>query len=635
MLNSFRSFAGSFSAKLLLVLLILSFAVWGVGDMVQPATRSDVASVGGESISVPEFQKELRRESEAMRRALGDQFSPEMLKELQLPEQVLQRMIHQALLAQESTARGLVPPDAAVVRRLRTTPAFQDKNGNFDKALFEAMLKNSGVSEKNYVEQLRREMGADLLINTLLSATPVSDVAARTLLAAREEQRALTLYRLSPSLAGDVEAPDEAQLKAYYQEHGPEFTAPEYRNLSYVVLTSEEALATASVSEEQVKAAYEERVEEFRRPERRNVEQLLYSSQDKAIKALAMLKSGRGFAEVAKATAVLNNTLSLGEIDRGSIIENAAEKVFSLPEGGISEPIQSPFGWHIFRVTKIIPPSTAPFKEVQAQLEKDVKRRAADEILNTKANQLEDALAGGATLHEAAKEQGLKVHSLGPINREGQLADGSKPRNFPPPSLSDAEKFLEAAFNTEEKAESPLLTARGGIYYIVRVDSVTPERLRALDEVRGLVVAGWQKQERQRRLAELAQKIGQQFGKSDTRGAIISRYGFEPLDYVTVKQNSRVARDIPLPPDLVAEAFTLSPGSGTGAYLMQGGDYLLAVVNKIIPAPFPAKDAADLAEMRSALATAMRSEILGQYMRHLMQKYPVTVNEAALEAAIR
>jgi len=634
MLNSFRSLANSVWAKILVAFLVLSFAIWGIGDMVRnPARKQAVATVGNETITSDAFMRSLRQETDNLRRVLGDNYSPELVKNMNLAPYVLHKEINQLLLKQESEALGLIPGDADVVRHIRGIPGFQDEKGNFDKTIFEATLKHANISEKAYVEEIRQEMAINLLADTLTGVMPVSDTAARMLLEAREEQRSVTIYSLSPSLVTDVGQPNESQIKAYYDSHNRDFTAPEYRTLSYVTISSADVPANTALSEDALKAAYKERLDEFKRPERRQVEQLLYSSEDKARAAMDMIKSGKSFEQVGKSTDIMNkNALSLGKVEHGNILEKAADAVFSLKAGETTQPIESPFGWHIFYVSTIEPPSVAPFEEVRPALEKDMKQRNADDGLSKLANTLEDALAGGSTLQEAAKTLGLKVIAVGPVDRAGHTPEGNKAKDLP-----DFPTFLTTAFKTEEKTESPMATAKGGIFYLVRVDSILSERLRSLDEVRGIVVSNWQNEERGKHLSTLAQTIGASFATPTGRSAAIAKYRLQPAAVAAIKHTSTNAKELALPAPLVSEAFSHAPQQATSAYPAQSGNYLIAVIDSIIPAPPPeknAKGANSLAEIRKDLERDMQNEILEQYVHSLTNTYPVSVNDAVLHSLI-
>jgi len=634
MLNSFRSLAGGFSAKILLALLVLSFAVWGIGDMVNsPSHTKAVATVGGTKITRDMFARELSRKSEAMRQMMGDRYSPEMMKSLNLPQQVLSQLIHQALLKRESESLGIVPSDADVARAIRGNRGFHDQKGNFDKNIFDAVLRNMGMSEKNYVEQMRQDMAAALLRETLVASVPVPTAAARALFDVREEQRAVTLYTFGPSLVDSIVQPDIAQLKAYYDAHSREFTAPEYRTVSYVTIAAGDVKENAAAMEDELQAAYKERADEFKHAERRTVEQLLYSSKENAEKAKLLVTGGKSFAAVARETEILNkDAVSLGKVERSKIFEGAADAVFSLKNGGVTDPIQSPFGWHLFHVTAIEPAATASFEEVKPMLEKDLKQRGNDEALNKLANKLEDALAGGNTMAEAAKELGLKVQSAGPFSHTGDAPEGGKAKGVP-----DFDKFLDTVFKLEEKSDSQLMTAKGSVYYIVHVDKVTPEHLRPLGDVREAAIAGWQKDARETRLADLARTIATKFKTAVGRTGAIATYKLNAASQVTLRRDSQKAGSIALPPQLVMDAFARKAKESTGAYPLANGGYGIAVIENVIQAPSSDKDAKTkeaLAEVQTNLESTARNEMIDQYSRYLMEKYNVTVDQAMLQSVV-
>ncbi len=633
MLNQIRSQAAGIGAKLLLALLVLSFAVWGIGDMAGQSGRGGaVATVGKERISVAAYQNAVRRETENLRRAFGDKYSPELLKSLNLEVQALNPMINQSLLEQEGRALKLIPSDADIVRRIRSNANYHDSKGAFDRKLFDAMLKNAGLSEKTYVEQLRREIAAGILMDTISGNYRPLDIAITTVRETREEQRGITLYTLKPSLVSNMLEPDKATLEAYYAEHAREFSAPEARTASYVTLKNGDLPDKVQVPEAELRKAYNEHLEEFRRPERRDLEQLLYSSEDNANKAYDLLRSGKTVAQAAKLIGVINkDSLSMDKVERGQLIEAAEELVFSLKAGEYTEPLKSPFGWHIFRVKKIIAPSVTPFEEARVVLEKDLAQKLADEALGKLANTLEDSLAAGSSLQEAAKELGLKVHTVGPVTMEGKTPEGTLSKAIP-----ELDKFLDTVFKTDEKTESSLITSRGGVSYIVRVDSVTPERTRELSEVRAAVVAAWQMEHRGEQLAKLSEEIAKKMADPATRGEAIAKYNLSPSYNGAIKRSSRSAGDTQLPPVLVAELFAAKKGGGTRAYMLKSGDYALAIAGAVVPAAATDKSKADkaaLEEIERELRTSMRNELVEQYLNALGRKYSVSIDHELIKAA--
>ena len=391
------------------------------------------------------------------------------------------------------------------------------------------------------------------------------------------------------------------------------------------MLKPEAAKANTKIPEETLLAAYQERIDEFKRPERRNVDQLLFINQADADKAYANLQSGTSFDEVAKNSPIMNKgATSLGKIEREHIIEDAAAAVFTATKKSVTKPVKSPFGWHIFHVRDIDPPSAAPLSEVRATLEKEIKQQVLDDAFNKLLNQIEDALAGGTPLQEAAKEFGIAVSTIGPITREGKTPDGSMAK------LPPLDRFLEVAFKTEDKMESPLINSNGGAYYIVRVDTLQPQRQRSLDEVRGLVTTAWQKEERAQRLQQMATEMAAKMADKAARADAINHYNLNTLYTGRLKRTQTQAGETPLPPAMVSDIFARPAGASTEAYPLSSGQYAIAVAGERIPAgPMKPEDAR---EIREELEANLKREIGGEYLAYLERKYPVTINDALIQS---
>jgi peptidyl-prolyl cis-trans isomerase D len=317
-------------------------------------------------------------------------------------------------------------------------------------------------------------------------------------------------------------------------------------------------------------------------------------------------------------------------VEHDTILDAAADAVFALKTGEVTEPVKSAFGWHIFHVTAITPPSVTPFEEMRPALEKEVAQQVADEALTKYTNKLEDALAGGSSLQEVAKEFGLKLTTIGPVNRQGETSDGKAIKDMP-----ELDKFLENSFKTDEKAESSVTPSKNGMFYVVRVESITPERTRPLDDVRNTVIASWQKMERNKHLLELARDIAQKLAAGSTREATINKYNPQGSSSGAIKRTSRTAGDLAPPAELVADIFDHNPGQSTGIYPLKNGNYIIAIVKNIVPVVLSEGDAKmrlKLTDVRNNLESTTQNELIQQYLHYLSKKYPITINQSVLQA---
>lgn len=629
MLNTFRNIAGSFGAKIMLLMLVISFVIWGVGDVLRSSGHNPVvATVGKTEITAADFLRAQHRETENLRNSLGASYTPELTKNKMFTDWILKQLINNALLRQEADALGIVPDDTEIVRHIRAETIFHDEKDNFDRKIFEARLANIGVSEKEYVNTLREEISARILTDTITANLAISQSAVKLLTEAKQERRAVTLYRLTSAIVPAAVKPDDTQIKAYYEKHTDSFILPEYRNLSYIHVTSKDLREHPKLSPEELKALYEERIQEFKTPEQRDVDQLLFKTKADAQKAQDMLSKKNAFKEVAKLPSVTNKeSIAMGKIQKKNLIKAAEEAVFALAEGGVTDPIESPFGWHIFHVKKIYPPGTLSMEEARPALEEELEARHSEDALPKLAHAMEDSLASGNTLIEAAKEHGLTVVTVGPIDHLGNGTDGKENKQVP-----SFDRFLETAFKTEEKSESPAITLKDGSIYFVRVDSIIPSRPQTMTEAKNAIIDAIEKDQRNAQLAGMSTFIGDKFS-SDPQ-SIVKQYDLFPYANAAIRNKDHTIAQHPVPDALIKEIFSVKPPKGTHAYSADDGTFLIAQVNDILPFNADSKDPkanAEITDTHKSLITTVQNEILEQYTRYLMKKYPVTIHDHVLQ----
>lgn len=180
MLQSLHNTASSFFIKLLLGLLVASFALWGIGDVFRSSSANNVVQVGDGAVSAQEFNDAMQTEMLEYRRMLGSQYSPDLLKTLGIPQQVLAKLVDRKLVELEAKELGVSIPESYAKAELRSNPVFSGENGHFDAEQFRMILRNNGLNEAMYVSLLEKEAQADVLLQSALSGIRVTDVAART-----------------------------------------------------------------------------------------------------------------------------------------------------------------------------------------------------------------------------------------------------------------------------------------------------------------------------------------------------------------------------------------------------------------------------------------------------------------------
>ena len=237
MLQAIRSRAGSYVVKVLFALLILTFGIWGIGDIFRTrGTDTVVATVGDQSIRAEELQTALRRALEQLSARFGSAIDLQQAKQLGLVDQTLAQLIDRSLIDQEAARLKLDVSDDLIRNVITDNPSFRGSDGRFDRSLFSAVLAANNLTEDQYVALLRRDIPRnDLLHAGTAGATapqPVVDLLYRY----RNEKRTADIVALPTAGAPDVGQPSEDELKAFYEKHPDLFRAPEYRGFTLVSL---------------------------------------------------------------------------------------------------------------------------------------------------------------------------------------------------------------------------------------------------------------------------------------------------------------------------------------------------------------------------------------------------------------
>ncbi len=631
MFTHLRESAQGIFVKILLGLLVLSFGVWGIGDMFRQGGGSNsVATVGKNSVSMGEYQHALHNKQEELRQRLGKAYSPELAHKIGIESMVLQELVNNLIINTEATNLGIAVSDEDIARDIGKNPAFADKDGHFNKATFLAILKENGLNEARYVSDLRKDIAARLLVDTITSGIIVPNTLVEALYKSREEQRAADIIMIPASAIKQVPTPTDAELNTYYTAHSQSFLTPEYRAISYVELKASDIESKIEISEDEIKNAYEDRIQDFHKPEQRQVEQMLFEKEADAKKASDDLAHGKKFADIEKTAKIVNKgKTSLGLVTQQDVPAQAAAPVFALTEGSTTKPIQSDFGWHIFYVSKIVPEGNAPLSEVRTEITKELRAKKAQETTTRLANELEDELASGKSLDAAAEKIGQKVNKLAAINHEGKTVDGKKA------TIPAYDNFLTTAFSTNEKENSQALQAQDGSYFLIHVDNATPEHARPLAEVKDAIITALKKDKTEAILKKNAEDIAIEMRSGKKLSEALAKNNIASTNNYTIKlkRSGEITQGDKhqLPVKLISELFKVAPDETTHSYQTQSGDYVIATLKQITPAP-ATPDPKVLKAISDELSKTLANEAMDSYFYYLHGKYNVSVNESVMGA---
>lgn len=353
MLTAMRRLAGTWPAKLLFLLLLASFLVWGVEDVVRNFGRDTaVARVGSESIELPEAQAAARREMARIARQLGNRFEPNDDIRRAVAASALERLIAQYALRSEATQLGLAAPDAVVRDAVFAIPGLRGADGSFSRAVFDNFLRSNDLTEAQFLRVMADDVLREQLSGAIRSGSAAPGAMTGPLLAWAFQRRSADVVQIARDAMPEPEAPTEAQLQRFQENNANRFSTPEYREAAVLALNAEALAGEIQVDEEALRQAYEARRAQYDTPERRVLYQAVVPEQAQAQAIAEAWRNGADLAAIdTQARADDGGAADLGLLDR-TMMPHAAvgDAAFAAPQGGVTDPIQSPFGWHVIKV---------------------------------------------------------------------------------------------------------------------------------------------------------------------------------------------------------------------------------------------------------------------------------------------
>ncbi|MGF1766017.1 peptidylprolyl isomerase [Enterovibrio makurazakiensis] len=580
MMERLREGVNSIAVKIILSLIIFSFAFAGVGGYLAGGTEAPAAKVGDLEISRSQFEQAYQNERAQMQSQAGEFFStllsdPSYLA--QFRRSVLDRMVDQSLLDQEADRLGLRVSDVQIKQSIRDMQAFSS-NGVFNNDLYLSALRRNGLSPDQFAEYVRQDMVREQLVNALLSSEFALEDELEALYKLEGQTR--TVRTLTLPLADFADKADitAEQKTAYYEQNPNQFVRPEQFKLSYVELTGAGVADVADITDEEAKTYYEANIASYGTSEQRKVSHIMIQGDDSAAKekaqeVLAELNAGADFAELAKTRS--DDTFSaeqggqLDWFDKGVMDPAFEEAAFALVNtGDVTDVVQSDFGFHIIKLDEVKPSDAKPFAEVRDEIIARLKQQHAAEKFYALSNELaEKAFEMPDNLDEAAASSNAQVTKTDFValnELSGSLAN---------PSVVQA---LQSPEVREDGLNSDIIEIAPEHVIVVRVDDVRPETVLPFEEVETQVTALLKRQEGEKAASALADTLLSELNDGNDAGVNASGYAFSDV--------SELARMSP-EREVVELVFTLpAPAAETSEYGLTrsvNGDVLIVALDGV------------------------------------------------------
>jgi peptidyl-prolyl cis-trans isomerase D len=628
MLGILRSAAGTWVAKALLLLLVLSFAAWGITTRMVGGVLGGhhaVITAGGTEVSINEYRLAYDRQLSMLSQQYGQRVTQEQAKLLGVDNQVLAQLVSGAVLDEQARKLGLGLSKDRLAELTREDPAFKGPSGQFDRRTFEYLLRQLGMRPEDYLKNRSQVAVRQQIVEAISDGLKVPQTFLKAVSLYRGEDRTIDYLVLPKRLVQPIEAPSESALNAYFDANKKNYAAPEYRKFSYVRLEPQDIADPSAVTDQQVSDDYKKNIARYTTPEMRTIEQLVFKTPDAAKAALDSLKAGATFDKLVTAEGKTQADTLLGTLSKDKIADKAvADAAFSLNANEVSQVVQGAFGPVLLRVTEIKPQVVKPLSEVSGQIRKDLALGEASRILLDVHDSYEDTRASGASLAQAADKLKLKVVTIDAIDRTGQRPDGTVVNDLP-----QSADLIKAVFAAEPHTENEGLTTADNGFVFYEVQSITPARDRTLDEVRKKVVADWTEAETDKRLDAKAQELEKRLKAGTTLDVIA---GELKLEKQTKRGLKREADDADFGKEGAAAMFGVGEG-GTGLIPSPTGDGQILFKVAEVFEPAGADGSAVPEDAQKSFGAGMSDDLLDQLVAQLQSQYNVRIDPSAVSQA--
>ena len=303
--------------------LVISFAIWGIGDIFRGFGRSTVAKIGRTELTVEQFRTLYNDRLQQFSRQLGRPITADQARSTGLDRVVIGQIFSEMLLDERARTLGLTLSDAEVAKLITNDPAFRGPNGEFNRFLFEQTIRNAGYTEARFVAEQRRQALRRELAGTIAAGLEAPKALVEALNRHQNEQRTIEYVLLDRALAGDIPSPSPDVLAKYFEERKILFRTPEYRKLVIVSLIPSELARWIEISDADLKRAYEERRARYVTPERRHILQIDFPNAEAASAAAERIAKGASLVDVAKELGKSEKDIDLGTVPKAAIIDRA------------------------------------------------------------------------------------------------------------------------------------------------------------------------------------------------------------------------------------------------------------------------------------------------------------------------
>jgi peptidyl-prolyl cis-trans isomerase D len=572
MMAAFRAFAKSPVAAVLMGVLIVAFAVWGVGDIFKVHLSDAVVKAGSREIHSADFKERFDQVLQRAEQQSGQAITADQAAQAGLLQQSLENMATEEAVLEAIKRAGIQASDQLVIDQIRKIPAFFNPvTGAFDENTYERLLADKKLTPETFQQDLRDQLSIFHFSSAMAAGLKVPATYAVLFASVDQQSRAADYFLLDPRTQPKPAMPTDAQLNQFIKAHADQLRQPETRQITLVRISAAKIAEGLHPADADVQKMFNVEKTRLSTPERRSFVQIQARDQAQAAAIAARLAKGEDPAKIAASYGT--KPISYADAPASTVSDqDVAKAVFALQPDQVSGPIKGQFGLAVAKLINITPAKPETLEQARPQIEKELNDKAAKDAAYDQSEKYSDAHNKGQNMDAAVKASGAKAFPIPiPFTADGKMAAGPA-AGQPLPNLN--EKMVKDAYSLPKGGETDIVDLGQGEYYAVRVDNITPAHVRTLDEIRAPITQAYMTNELIQGMKAKTDALLARVKKGEAMATVASSAG-ATVRRLELNRASAQAQQQTLGPQILGQLFAAKAGD---AYEAQAPNYGFAVV---------------------------------------------------------
>ena len=634
-MNLFRRLAKNIFFKIVLSIVGLSFVLFGISDFITGMPNSWVLKIDNEKFSVNSFEKAVELDRKVIRSVKGS--NPEIenyLNSEKFKSDVANRLVRKVLIQKISNEIGAFGSKKLILKTVAEDANFQDKDGKFDHAKFSNFLKNNGLDEERYIQEVSNEVSAEMIVQSFSMASPVNIKNALEVEEFNQEKRLTDVIKITKDNVRGITAPNDEEITKFYEEKKSIYKSKEFRKVAYFEVDPKTFENAVKVEEVDAKKYYDDNPTLFLVEENKDFYHMLFEKKEQAqefyqkiTSTLDPTKSNikEQFVKISKDLHKKTlKDIALERVTKNALPAEISNAISGLKINELSTVIESKLGFHVFLFHNLNEKKQIAFDEVKSKIMEKLIAEKKEKSTQESIAKINDSLMIAKSLKEVADKFNLIITTSSLINDEGKNANNVEALETK--ALAD---FTKNSFTLKKGQPSKIFSnEKNGKYYALQIEEIVESQIPNLAEIKSKIIADIIDQKKQSELGKLAQQIQKEVAENPAKIlSIAGKYGlaterskiFPRIFYIDLGSSK-----MPYKNPFLEEIFAIKVGESTKAISSSPEEYLIAFVREIKKAKLGAEETI---QAKKKAVDMFANDIMFEYNEYLQKKYPIELNQ--------